>query len=126
MILFKEITLHPTTQKLHIWVGKDINKLTELLQHKYKNAIKNGTWGHSEIISGNELHRFYDKDKFMLVLTIDDFSPSVIVHELIHIIDRVSERYGLQTDVNSTEWRAYFAEMIFSMIVDKKGYTKIK
>ena len=126
MILFKEIILWPINQKLHIWVGKDVEKVASAFSMKYKNISMDGKWTDTSAICGNELHRFSYKGEFLLVLIIDDLSPNVVIHELIHVVDRVSERYGLQTDAGATEWRAYFTEMVFSQIVSKKGYKKIK
>ena len=60
------------------------------------------------------------EDKFGVMkelIFIPEFSNKILIHELMHVVDSISEHYGIL----DTEYRAYLIEYLFDLFTETKG-----
>lgn len=125
---FREIRLAPTPLTLDVWVCSDTKALVPRFIQRYGELEEEGKrWGDSEGIVPNGVLRITTGTAgeipctYRMIMVLDRFDPQTIVHEITHVLLRLSERVGLQI-AGADEWCAYFHDYLFELLLDKNSY----
>ena len=120
--MFKKIPLFPTKFDLDVWVCDDLEELSKSFQIKY---------GASSEYYKDELKpdavQFLDStvesesggDR-VIVMNMQKIEDSVVVHEIAHVLFKLSDVVGIEVSSKSQEWCAYFMEYVYEEIMKMK------
>lgn len=120
----KIIDLAPLPQHLLVYVGESLAELKKELDKKENKNIRdflpdyeNMDFSNGESSNG----RTYSYKNCPLLVYLKKGEEITIIHELVHIIDDLSEYYGFTKE---PEFRAYMAGHIYKQIKKTNGKSK--
>ncbi len=123
---FKKIKLNPSVWELHILVSKDHIKSRRFLKKEYR-LKDDDTWRSLNFVqtidSGNKSKHNGESLIFMHLSSNKDYET--IVHEIVHVMHRMQNLFGVDLGWDSQEWQALMQEYIFKKIISKKKWKKI-
>lgn len=113
---FKTIPLYPTAFHVDIWVCSDLDNLCKYFNKRYGASIEY----YQDEINENQTMTLVSTRKSELkgirtiVVNVDSWNMSTIIHELSHVIFHLSKICGMETNYNSQEWFCYMLEYLYS------------
>lgn len=123
-LYFKEIPLYPTNYTLDVIVTQNKAKAIKFMKHRYHvkkhklkryqvlDTVRTIASGHESILKG----------EIRIVLILETFDPAILVHELVHVLYRLSDRTGIELNQDSQEWQAIAMERLYNEALERKTY----
>lgn len=124
-ILFKEIPLLPTTFHVDVWICDDMKLLSEKFHKRYGASIEY----YKEELIGNCVQSITStvdaelKAITRIVMIVDDFTASIITHEINHVLHHLSDHCHIE--ITAQEWCSYMLEYLFEQCIDEKSFISI-
>ena len=122
---FKEIKLLPTLFTLDVFITNNVNKLVPIFEKRYGLTLQDmeGTQiNEVSIIDSGKKSELKGHTRICLIM--GSFNIGTIIHEMQHIIWKLSKLTNIELNYDSQEWQACFMEYLYSEIM-KKNYTNI-
>jgi hypothetical protein len=120
---FYEVNLFPSEFVLDVYTGdeKDIPKLFSKRYGNKKKFYRDTTKDESYLsyvvdVHSTEKSHANGDIRIVLVLNKDKYSPSLLVHELVHVLWHFSNLTCVGMDYKTQEWQALFMEHLFKEI----------
>lgn len=124
MIRFKEIRIYPSDFTLDVYVVDDASKLTDMFEQRYGADEDFILTLHTNLCLSFDTDLDSElKGYRVFVIILDKLTPSIVSHELIHLMWQFSERVGAELNTNSQEWQALLTEYLTEEIL-KDDYQK--
>ena len=116
-LYFKEIPLYPTNYTLDVIVTQNKAKAIkfmkpELCRYQVLDTVRTIASGNGSVLKG----------EIRIVLILETFDPAILVHELVHVLYRLSDRTGIELNQDSQEWQAIAMERLYNEALERKTY----
>ena len=113
---FKTVPLYPTLFHVDIWICNNQDNLCEYF-HKRYGASKE--YYREELQSNQTTTITATLDSQLkgintIVVNMDDWDNTIVVHEMNHVIYHLAEICGLEISTKSQEWISYMLEYLFN------------
>jgi len=115
--MYKRIELPPTLFSLDIFVSDDIEFITTKCSELYGKSKE----FYKEELSFDIVWEQKDiEDKTRILLILQNYDIDIIVHEIVHVIFRLSDLTHIEVNTDSQEWVALMSEYIYKEIIKTK------
>jgi hypothetical protein len=120
----KVVDLHPFSEwKLDVFIGGSDSQLNDIFKYRY-GVDYDGTENCVYTIDSDMQSEL--KGHTRIVMRVQSFDTSIMVHELLHVLWHASKCIGFEMNYGTQEWQACMFEYLFDQCRDKKTYTEIK
>jgi len=123
-LYFKEIPLEPSEFSLDVIVTKSHNKAAKFLKRRY-NLRKFKTKSHQLLNSVRTVESGTAsplKGEIRIVMILETLNPAIIVHELVHVMHRMSRETGVELSFDAQEWHALAMERLYNETLKRSNY----
>ncbi len=110
----KTIKLYPTLFELDFYLSDNREDLIQPFIEKY--GMDQSYW--EQELSPNASYIIDCDLGARLVITMSKMDIAVLVHEVSHILDKLSKLTGLELGKESSEWKAYFMEYVVRELIN--------
>jgi hypothetical protein len=119
---FKEIPLLPTKFLLDVWICDNLNELSEAFHVRYGASVEyyKGDLHPDAVQVIQSTVDSECKGSKMIVMNMQELQDTVVLHEVVHVVFKLSKITGIEISYKSQEWVAYFVEYIYEEILKMK------
>jgi hypothetical protein len=119
IMIFKSIPLLPTKFSLDVWICDDLDELSAAFSVRYGASVEyyKGDLRPDavEVISSTEASE--SRGDKVIVMNMQKLDAVIVLHEVIHVVFKLSKITGIEICQKSQEWVAYFVEYIYEEIL---------
>lgn len=109
----KEIKLYPTQWMLDVWICDDLYELADSFADCYGLSADY----YQDALTPNQVCIIKKSGVERIVMNIADATPSILAHELIHVIFKLSELSHVEICSDSQEWVAQMITYLWDEIL---------
>lgn len=115
---FKEVRLYPTEFILDVWLCSNLSKLVGVFIERYggtKEHYEEKLLEHEDFLTHISTTKESElKGTTRLVMVLSRKQPHILVHEIHHVLYRLSYLSGVELNEEAQEWGACLADYIFN------------
>lgn len=123
----KEVALYPSLWAVDVWVCDNPNQIAKAFHKRYGASVdyylEENYPNRCIVISSTESSEL--KGRSQIILQVENFDMSVIVHELVHVMWAYAKQCGLEMNYKSQEWQAITFEYLYNECQPNSGFKSI-